>query len=146
MKADIYYADETQDDYGIVNKKWIFDESLDCSLYTLGDKSNENNFSFDDKVFYKLETMLFGRFRVDPRKSSSGLYFPLSHILISSIRGATCNDEIFFVETNGTYSGKPTVYEVKTCQPFVGPFNTTEYYKIQLERSDIQGLNKNAPC
>lgn len=146
MKCDIYYATEKQDKYGTVEKKWQFDMIEKCSFYTLGDKSNDDNFTFDDKMFYKLETMLYGRLATDPRKDSSGLYHPMSHILIHNICGATCNDEIFFIETNGEYVGQPTVYELKTCQPFIGPFNTVEYYKVQLERSDTQGFNKNVNC
>lgn len=146
MECDIYYANESQDKYGKINKKWEFDMSEKCSFYTLGDKSNDDNFTFEDKRFYKLETMLYGRFASDPRKDSSGLYHPLSHILVHNIRGGTCNTEDFWIETNGDYVGKPTVFEIKTCQPFVGPFNTIEYWKIQLERSDRQELNEYANC
>ena len=143
MDCDIYYANEAQDSYGKVVKSWEFDMIEPCSFYTLGDQSNNNNFTFEDKKFYKLETMLYGRFQTDPRQGSDGLYHPISHILVSNIRGATCNTETFFIETNGEYVGQPTIYEIKTCQPFIGPFNSVEYYKIQLERSDIQELNDN---
>ncbi len=141
MQCDIYYATESQDKYGKVDKTWGFDMVEPCSFYTLSDKSNSNNFTFDDEKFFKLETMLYGRFQSDPRKGSDGVYHPLSHILVTNIRGATCNDEPFFVEASDSYIGKPTVYEIKTCQPFIGPFNTVEYWKIQLERSDFQELN-----
>jgi len=141
MKCDIYYASEVQDKYGKVDKVWEYDMTEDCSFYTVGDVSNQNNFTFDDSKFYRLETMLYGRFKTDPRKALDGLYHPISHILVTNIRASNCSDEVFFIETNGDYEGKPTVYEIKTCQPFVGPFNTVEYYKIQLERSDFQELN-----
>lgn len=146
MECDIYYARESQDKYGKITKKWDFDMAERCSFYTLGDKSNDDNFSFEDKRFYKLETMLYGRFASDPRQDSSGLYHPLSHILVHNIRSGTCNTETFWIETNGDYVGKPTVFEIKTCQPFIGPFNTVEYWKIQLERSDRQDLNEYAQC
>lgn len=146
MNCDVYYATETQDSYGKIDKKWILDTVQPCSFYTLDDKSNENNFIYEDNRFYKLETMLFGRMKKDPRKSSSGLYYPLSHILLTNIRAKSCNDEIFFIETNGNYVGMPTIFEIKTCQPFIGPFNNIEYYKIQLERSDTQELNERVVC
>lgn len=146
MQCDIYYATEDQDEYGGISKKWEFDMIEPCSFYTLGDKGNNNNFTYDDSIFYRLETMLFGRFQSDPRKSSNGLYYPLSHILVTNIRGTGCNEDTFFVETNGNYDSTPTVFEIKTCQPFIGPFNTIEYYKIQLERSDIQELNNRVAC
>jgi hypothetical protein len=139
MDCDIYYASESQDSYGKIVKTWEFDMVEQCSFYTLGDTSNSNNLVFEDKKFMKLENMLYGRFKTDPRQALDGSFHPISHILVSNIRGATCNTETFFIETNGEYVGKPTIYEIKTCQPFIGPFNTVEYFKIQLERSDHQG-------
>jgi hypothetical protein len=138
MRCDVYYASETQDKYGKVVKEWTIDSSLPCSFYTLNDMSNNDNFDFDDKKFYRLETMLVGRTKNDIRKAQDGQYYPVSHILITNIRAANCNDEIFFVETNGGYEVTPTIYEIKSLQPYIGPYNSIEYYKIQLERSDTQ--------
>lgn len=147
MQCDIYYALENQDKYGKVSKTWNFDSTQRCSFYTLGDESNAENFTFNDNKFYRLETMLFGRIRGDIRKSSSGEYYPASHILITNIRGVGCNEnDVFFYETNGDYVGKPTIFEIKMIQPFIGPFGNIEYFKIQLERSDTQGLREIVSC
>lgn len=141
MVCDIYYASEVQDKYGKVEKTWALDSSVSCSFYTLNDMSNNDNFDFDDKKFYRLETMLVGRTKGDPRKASDGAMYPASHILITNIRAACCNDELFFYETNGGYDSVPTIYEIKSVQPYIGPFNNIEYFKIQLERSDTQELS-----
>lgn len=149
MECDVYYAKESQDDYGSINKTWEFDSSRPCSFYTIADMSNTQNFTFDkdrDSRFYKLEAMLYGRFKDDVRKNSYGEYFPLSHILVTNIKDTRKGTEAFFIETNGDYLGKPTTFEIKTLQPFVGAFSTIEYYKIQLERSDVQGVVENDPC
>ena len=140
MKCDVFYATETQDKYGKIDKFWSIDRSEDCSFYTLSDKSNEENFSFSQGKFFELKTTLYGRFRSDPRKKSTGTSLPLSQILLRNIRGGTCNEETFFIETNGNPT--PTIYEIKACQPFIGPFSTIEYWKIQLERSDSQEMNE----
>jgi hypothetical protein len=140
MRCDVYYAVESQDKYGTIEKNWIMDETVSCSFYTLNDMSNNDNFDFDDKKFYRLETMLVGRTKSDLRKASDGQYYPVSHILITNIRARCCNDELFFVETNGGYDPVPTVYEVKSLQPYIGVYNNIEYYKIQLERSDTQEI------
>lgn len=142
MQCDVYYAMETQDKYGKIVKKWNFDMVEACSFYTLGDQSNADNFNYDDKKFYRMETMLYGRVQTDIRQTSDGSFYPLSHILITNIRGSNCNDVPFFVETNGGYESKPTIFEIKMVQPYVGPFGTVEYYKIQLERSDTQELSE----
>lgn len=140
MECDIYYANESQDDYGTIVKNWYFGETKNCSFYTMNDESNNENFSFEDKKFYRQETMLFGRVKNDLRKDNSGLYHPMSHILVTNIRGSGCDNETYFFETNGDYVGKPTIFEVKMVQPFIGVFSSVEYYKVQLERSDTQEL------
>ena len=146
MQCDVYYASETQDDYGAMKKRWTYDQSPRCSFYTLGDESNNQNFTFDDKKFYRMETMVFGRIKNDIRKDSSGLYHPVSHILITNIRGLGCNNELFFYETDGDYAGTPTIFEIKMVQPYIGPFASIEYFKMQLERSDTQELNEIVAC
>jgi hypothetical protein len=146
MQCDIYYASESQDELGMIDKKWNLDKTVPCSFYTLNDESNRNNFGFDTKKDYRLETMLFGRVKSDIRKNSFGQHFPLSHILVTNIRSATCSDDLFFYETNADYVSVPTIFEVKMAQPYIGPFTTIEYFKIQLERSDTQELNEHASC
>ena len=141
MHCDVYYSLETQDDYGKMVKQWFFDRIEHCSIFSISDKSNDENFTFNsasNDIFFKLETMLYGRTQTDLRKSSNGEYYPLSNILIRNIRGLEA-DESFFIETVGGFIGTPTLYEIKANQPYVGPFNSVDYYKIQLERSDIQG-------
>jgi hypothetical protein len=141
MHCDVYYSIETQDGYGKMVKKWFFDRTEHCSIYSVNDRSNDENFTFNaasKDVFFKLETMLYGRTQTDLRQSSSGEYYPLSRVLIKNIRGLE-DDNPFFIETVGGYAGKPTLYEIKANQPYVGPFNKVDYFKIQLERSDIQG-------
>lgn len=141
MHVDIYYSSETQDDYGKMVKKWSFDRTEHCSIFSISDKNNDENFTFNssnNKEFFKLETMLYGRTQTDLRKSSSGEYYPMSNVLLKNIRGLE-TDSSFFIETVGGYEGEPTIYEIKANQPYVGPFNKVDYFKIQLERSDIQG-------
>ena len=141
MHCDVYYSIESQDDYGKMVKTWFFDRTEHCSIFSISDRSNDENFTFNpanNDIFFKLETMLYGRTETDLRKSSNGEYHPLSNILINNIRGLE-DDSSFFIETVGGFIGIPTLYEIKANQPYVGPFNSIDYYKIQLERSDIQG-------
>lgn len=147
LECDIYYAKEEQDKYGAVNRKWFFDSSQVCSFHSIGDESTAGNLSFNDNKFYSLESTIYGRIKNDIRVASDGLYYPQSHILITNIRGGSCDPKTpYFIETNGNYAGKPTVFELKMIQPYIGPFGNIEYYKAQLERSDYQELNDVAAC
>jgi hypothetical protein len=145
MQCEIYYAQEDQDKYGAVQKKWNLGNSLDCSLYTPKDKKN-TDFEFEDQKFFKLDGFVVGRTKKDPRSSEHGSYYPMSHILITNIRGKNCSDELFFFESTETYQQKPTVFELRYCQPYIGPYSKIEYFKLVLERSDTQELNQIVSC
>lgn len=143
MKCDVYYANESQDKYGKVRKSWQLDGTVLCSFYTRDDDTNNNNFSYDDKKLYRLETTLFGRVQSDIRQSFSGMLYPVSHILITNIRSGGCNDEtLYFYETNMEYETTPTIFEIVMSQPYIGPFGKVDYFKMQLQRSDTQELNE----
>jgi hypothetical protein len=142
MECDIYYARESQDKYGRIEKYWEYGQTQKCSFFTLSDSSNNLNFTFDTAKFYRLESMLFGRAKDDFRKDKSGLYYPLSHILVTNIKSIGCDEQILFFDSHDSFEQKPTVFEIKMFQPFIGVFSSVEYYKIQLERSDIQELNQ----
>lgn len=145
MKCDVYYAEESQDDYGQIQKNWSFYSTYSCAFYPEKAK-NRDGFSFEDQRFYNLEQTLFGRIKTDIRKNSYGEYYPMSHILITNIRQSACNDEVLFYETLEGYEGTPTIYEVRMVQPHIGPFSTPEYYSIELKRSDTQELNPSGIC
>lgn len=145
MQCDIYYATEDQDKYGTINKKWVFGHTLDCALYNPDDKKAED-FKFEDQKFYMLDGFAVGRTKKDPRKSDVESFYPMSHILITNIRGKNCSDELFFYESTETYEQKPTIFELRSCQPYVGPYSTIEYFKLVLQRSDTQELNDVVSC
>lgn len=142
MDCDLYYATEQQGTYGEIKRCWMIDRTIPCSFYTLNDQSNKDNLDFDDKKFYRMDTTLYGRTKLDIRKGSDGAYYPQTHILVTNIRQAGCTTDPFFIETDGGYEGQPTVYEVKSYQPYIGPYNSIEYYKVQLGRADFQGLDE----
>ena len=76
----------------------------------------------------------------------SGLYYPLSSVLVTNIKNNNCQDEAIFIETSGDYVGKPTIFEMHSFQPFVGPNGRVEYYKAMITRSDIQELYNRVYC
>jgi hypothetical protein len=76
------------------------------------------------------------RTKSDPRISSQKESNSLTNILITNIRHS--NDELIYKETAGVRIGRGTIYEVATVEPFVGPFRTTEYYKMIWRRAENQ--------
>jgi hypothetical protein len=82
------------------------------------------------------ENKLIARIKSDPRVSSSESNNGITNILISNIRDA--GDILIYKETSGPRSGRGTIYEIATLDPFFGPFRDIEYYKVLLRRSENQ--------
>jgi hypothetical protein len=60
----------------------------------------------------------------------------LTNILITDIKDQEGN--LIYLETSGPRSGKGTLFEIATYEPFVGPFGTVESYKLVIRRSENQ--------
>ena len=147
MLCDVYYASETQDSYGRINKKWSLDSTRACNLYNITDINQADRFDFDEKKFFNLKTGVFGRVKTDIRRSLDGRFFPVSHILVTNIRIKNCDtEELLMYETDGGYEATPTIFEPKTVHPYMGPLGRIEFYQIKFDRSDTQELNSLVNC
>jgi hypothetical protein len=58
--------------------------------------------------------------------------------LLTYIR--TSNGEIIYKETAGVRSGRGTIFEIATLEPFLGPFNQIEYYKMVWRKTENQSV------
>ena len=88
------------------------------------------------EAFLQYENKLIARTGNDPRLSSNGSYNAITNILITNIRSA--NDSVIYKETAGARTGRGTIYEIATVEPFTGPFGNTEYYKMLWRRTENQ--------
>jgi len=136
LLADIYYPIVEQTALGSIKKQWIHDKSLSCSLTPAGSAFGED---VKPNVSITKELLLLGRFRSDIRLSSSDSRNAITNILVTNIRDTNGNQ--IYTETSGPRSGKSTLFEVATNEPFINPFGSVEYYKIVLRRSENQGTD-----
>lgn len=137
MLCDIYYSSESQDKYGRIEKTWVLDKSENCYFYLIDNSSPD---LIMNEQFYEMNDMLQGRTKEDIRTSSGGVHYPLTSILISNIRSADESETVFYTETDDAYESNPTVYSIRKFEPYVGPFNTIEHYKVLLKATDRQAL------
>lgn len=133
MKADIYYPIISQNKYGQPIKEWVFDRTVPLNATPVGGAGEED---LKPEMILQYQNKLVGRVRLDPRVSSNEDLNAISNILFVNIRGA--NNVLLYKETAGPRIGRGTIYEVATVDPFVGPFQNIEYYKIVLRRSETQ--------
>lgn len=135
LYADIYYPIITQGGYGEVKKNWVFDRTITCNAASVGGAGEED---IKPAEFLKYENKLVARSKIDLRVSSNENNQAVTNILITNIR--TPNGEIIYKETSGSRSNRGTIYEVATIEPFVGPFNNIEYYKMVWRRTENQSV------
>lgn len=133
VQADVYYPIVEQGTYGNVKKQWIIDRTIACSFSTGGSAFKEE---VSTNVNITKDQLLVGRTTSDVRFSSSGNANSMTNIILTNIRDSAGNT--LYTETDGPRSGKGTIYEVATQEPYVGPFGTIEYYKLVIRRSENQ--------
>ena len=133
MKADIYFPILTQGDYGQPKKDWVYDRTITCNATPIGGAGTED---IKPEAFLQYENRLVSRTKNDPRLSSQNSTNAVTNILITNIRDS--NDRVIYKETAGPRSGRGTIYEVATVEPFVGPFGSVEYYKMLWRRTENQ--------
>ena len=135
MKADIYYANIEQNQYGQPKKTWVYDRTIICNATPAGGASKEE---IKPDVFLQNNGQLIGRVKEDPRISSHQARAAMTNILVTNIRNAS--DIAIYEETSGPRSGKATIYEFATVEPFVGPFGEVQYYKVLWRRAENQSV------
>jgi len=133
MKADIYYPIITQNNYGQANKEWVFDRTIICNASTIG---GAGDVELKPEVFLQYDGKLIARSKSDIRISSNDADNAITNVLVTNIRSAT--DLVIYKETAGPRTGRGTIYEVGTLEPFVGPFGDIEYFKMLLRRTENQ--------
>lgn len=135
MQADIFYPEVTQGAYGNVSKEWQRDRTIVCSLGPAGSRFKEE---LTPNIDISIESLLVGRFKEDIRFSRDYSGKALTNIVISNIKDRSCQQ--LYMESAGVRKNQPTIFEVATVTPHVGPFGKVEYYRVILRRSENQGV------
>lgn len=135
MCMDIFYPIVDQGVYGNVKKQWVHDRTVVASVAPAGSAFKED---VTPNINIKQELVIMGRLKTDIRISSKDNNNSITNIIVSNIKDKSGNT--IYNETSGPRSGKSTIFEVATLEPFVGPFGKVDYYKIVLRRSENQAV------
>lgn len=136
MQADVFYPIVEQGVYGNVKKQWILDKTIIGNFSFAGSALKEE---VTPNVNIVQQSLLIGRVKSDVRLSSRDVKNSITNIILTNIRDK--NNNAIYLETSGPRSGKSTIFEVATVEPFVGPFGSTEYYKLVIRRSENQAVD-----
>lgn len=136
MQADIFYPIVEQGAYGNVKKQWIHDRTIACYFTFSGSALKEE---VKPNVNITQAKVLVGRVKTDLRISSEDASNSITNVIISNIKDSNCNP--IYIETAGNRSGKSTIFEIASLEPFVGPFGNIEYYSVSIRRSENQAVD-----
>lgn len=136
LLADVYYPVVEQSAYGNVTKQWILDKTVACSFSGTGTAGKEE---VKPNVNITKDVILVGRTRSDIRVSKLNEGNAITNVIITNVRDASKN--CIYTETSGPRSGKPTIFEIATQEPIVGPFGSVEYHKLVIRRSENQAAD-----
>jgi hypothetical protein len=133
MQASVYHPIIEQGQYGAIKKQWVLDRVFACSFTSGGSAFKEE---VKPNVNITQHSVLVGRTKSDLRISSLDSKNALTNILITDIRDQEGN--LIYIETSGPRSGRGTLFEIATYEPFTGPFGTVESFNVLLRRSENQ--------
>jgi hypothetical protein len=112
------------------------DDTIPCAFSVAGSKTKKDVIPNPSVT---LDSMLIGRTMRDIRISLDSTEYAITNIMITNIRDKDHN--VIYTETSGPRAGLPTVFEIATNDPMVGPFGNVEYYKVILRRSENQAVS-----
>lgn len=133
MCADVFYSISSQGSFGEIKKQWILDRTIACNAVPVSRSGLEE---LDPKMVSQLNNKLNARSLTDLRISSLDKSYGITDILITNIKDVHGN--LIYKETSGLRSGKGTIYEIATIQPFIGPFGNIESYNMVWRRTESQ--------
>ena len=133
--ADVYYPIITQGPFGEIKKEWVFDRTISCNATPIGGAGSEQ---IKPDMFLQYEDKLIVRSRADLRITSKLSQEATTNILVTNIRFST--GQLIYKETAGPRANRGTIYEIGTLEPFTGPFNSIEYYKMLWRRTESQAV------
>jgi hypothetical protein len=136
LLADVYYPIVEQGAYGNLKKQWVLDRSIACFFGPAGRKYKED---IVPNVNVTVDNAMVGRTRSNILESTGSEDFSSTNIIITNIRDK--NGVVIYDESSGPRKGQPTIYEIATFLPIVGPFGSTEYYKAVIRRSENQAVD-----
>lgn len=136
LLADIYYPIVETGAYGNSKKTWVLDKTVACFFNVSGSKYKQD---VGTEANINISNAIIGRVRNNPTVGSNQSLYSITNIVFTNIRG---NDgQTIYNESAGPRSGSPTLFEVATINPIVGPFGKVEYYKVILRRSENQAVD-----
>lgn len=131
MTADIYYATNSQNNFGEMESSWYKDRTINCSAIKENPQSQMRT-SLTSERFLEYDIKINMRTNENIFKSIDGTHYRPTDILISNIKDPF--GSIAWMENDID----ATNFEVDTVEPMFDEIHNVAGYRILLRRSDLQ--------
>jgi len=131
MTADIYYATQTQNDFGEVVSEWNKDRSIKCSAIKQNPNSRTPNY-VNPSTNLEYDIVINLRTNEDIQVSSENEDYKVTNILITNIQDA--NNSVVWKEDRDN----PTVFEIRAIEPMLDISSNIMGYRIHCVRRETQ--------
>ena len=132
MTAEIYYAETKQNDFGTMEKTWVFDRSVKCSAISAMSDKTLNSELKSTSSFFQYNSDIAFRLAENIQKKKNGTYYPITEILVTDIKDRS--GEYVWTESEDNI----TQYEVTSFVPSFDAFHNVKFYRGYLTRSQKQ--------
>ena len=136
LLADVYYPIIETGAYGNLKKQWVLDRTIACFFNPAGRKFKED---VRPEPNITIDNSYVGRTRNDLTESNGNDLYAITNIIVTNIRDNQGN--YIYTESSGPRKGQPTIFELSTSNPVVGPFGNVDHYKLVITRSDNQAVD-----
>ena len=133
MTADVYYATQTQNDFGEVVKSWDMDRTIKCSAIKQNPNSRTPNF-VNSSINFEYDIVINFRTNEDVQISSENDDYKVTDILLTNIKDP--KGKVIWKED----SSNPTVFEIRAIEPMLDISSNMMGYRIHCVRREAQVL------
>jgi hypothetical protein len=132
MSADIYYAESKQNAIGVIEKSWVYDRTIKCSIISaMSDKTLTGELKSNNSLVQFTSNMLL-RTNDNVQSKKNGTFYPITEILITNIKDS--NGKVVTKDVKD----KNVQYEIKTFVASYGDTHEIKFYRGYIERSPKQ--------
>jgi hypothetical protein len=132
MTAEIFYAETRQNDFGTMERTWVFDRTVKCSAVSAMADKTLNSELKSTNAFFQYNSDIAFRTSDDIQRKKGGTYYPITEVLVTNIKDSEGN--VVWTEREDSY----TQYEIQSFVPSYDAFHAVEFHRGYLTRSTKQ--------
>ena len=132
MTAEIFYAETRQNDFGTMERTWVFNRTVKCSAVSAMADKTLNSELKSTTAFFQYNSDIAFRTSDNIQRKKGGTLYPITEVLVTNIKDS--EGKVVWTEREDFY----TQYEIQSFVPSYDAFHAVDFYRGYLTRSTRQ--------